>query len=234
MGQLFLIYNLDKIEYLDPHKFREARGIEQFGVGAGRTLTALALLLAEADMEGSEWFTSNPVVGRWAGDRIVLAGDEGKLMTSGCTLYEQCRYNALEVSEMVKCAMEDSDTITAAASSVYARDEEHPATIAAQANAQLRDLQGKLQQSELDREGIERMLNDARASAASATRSANRLSKRCDDLEEQLTEEQRLRMKAEELWRDSLKVPETKPWPMWIQVIVYLIIATLLSSMLSD
>ncbi len=127
MGQRFLVYNVDKDEYLDPHSFGEARGIQQFGIGSGRTLTALALLLAEGDMEGGgEWFTSNPVVGRWAGDRIVVAGDEGKLLTSGCTLYEQCRNNALEVSETVKCAMKDSDTINAAGSGVGTRAKSTP------------------------------------------------------------------------------------------------------------
>jgi hypothetical protein len=58
MGQRFVVYNLDKKEYLDPHSFGEGRGIQQFGTGACGTLTAMALLLAEGDLAGGgEWFT---------------------------------------------------------------------------------------------------------------------------------------------------------------------------------
>jgi hypothetical protein len=48
---------------------------------------------------------SNPVVGRWAGDRVVLAGDEGKLSASGETMFEQCLREAAEISARVKEAM---------------------------------------------------------------------------------------------------------------------------------
>ena len=45
MGQYFLIVNLDKKEYLHPHKFGDGLKLLEFGCSSQGTLTALTLLL---------------------------------------------------------------------------------------------------------------------------------------------------------------------------------------------
>lgn len=69
MGQYFRIVNIDRSEYLDPAGFGDGAKLAQFAWGSGRTMTALALLLSSPKKD-------DEVVGRWAGDRVVLLGDE--------------------------------------------------------------------------------------------------------------------------------------------------------------
>ena len=83
MGQYYLTVNLDRREYLDPHKFGDGLKLCEFGQSGQGTLWALAALLQDGN-DGSggdirvpkehaaqtkEW------LGRWAGDRITIAGD---------------------------------------------------------------------------------------------------------------------------------------------------------------
>src|SRR5687767_2122060 len=78
MGQYHLPVNLDKREYLHPHKFGDGLKLLEFAAAPGPgTLTGLSVLLAcshgrgGGDLPGekSEW------TGRWAGDRIIILGD---------------------------------------------------------------------------------------------------------------------------------------------------------------
>jgi hypothetical protein len=89
MGQYYYVVNLDKREYLHPHRLGNGLKLLEFGTSSCGTMTALALLLADGNGRGggdmatdkdpkAEW------IGRWAGDRIVIAGDyadEGKFVT---------------------------------------------------------------------------------------------------------------------------------------------------------
>lgn len=75
MGQYYKIVNLDKGQYLKPHKFNDGAKLLEFGDG-GLTMTALAVLLADGNNRGGgDLRSDNPVIGSWAGDRIVIAGD---------------------------------------------------------------------------------------------------------------------------------------------------------------
>ena len=82
MGQYYLIVNLDKKQYLHPHRCGDGLKLLEFGCSATGTLTALAILLADGNGRGGgDLRSENPVIGSWAGDRIVIAGDyadEGK------------------------------------------------------------------------------------------------------------------------------------------------------------
>jgi len=104
MGQYYLIVNLDKKQYLTPHKFGNGSKLLEFGSSGQGTMLALATLLASGNGRGGgDVFSSkfrtaktlyynqiqtkdkkakcpkeilnSPLIGSWAGDRIVVAGD---------------------------------------------------------------------------------------------------------------------------------------------------------------
>jgi len=77
MGQYHLTVNLDKKEFLMPHKLGVGlKLLEQVGV-EWSTPDALFMLLASSNGQGSGDFQddANNMVGRWAGDKIVVIGD---------------------------------------------------------------------------------------------------------------------------------------------------------------
>lgn len=77
MGQYFKVVNLDKRELLHPHKFNEGLKLMEFA-HEGRTLRGLAVLLSNGNGgNGGDIHSSDSLVGSWAGDRIVVAGDYG-------------------------------------------------------------------------------------------------------------------------------------------------------------
>ena len=68
MGQYYIV-NIDKKQYLHPHKFGDGIKLMEFGCSSLGVLTGLTILLA------SGLHSDNPIIGSWAGDRIVIAGD---------------------------------------------------------------------------------------------------------------------------------------------------------------
>jgi len=76
MGQYYLPVNLDKGEYLDPHKFGDGLKLLEFGDSSSGTMTSLAILLADGNGRGGgDLHSESPIIGSWRGDRIVVAGD---------------------------------------------------------------------------------------------------------------------------------------------------------------
>ena len=74
MGQYYIIVNLTKGEYIDPGKIRDC-GLKLTEMrSAGHML--LGLLTPDNGRGGGD-FAEHNVWGRWAGDRIVVAGDYG-------------------------------------------------------------------------------------------------------------------------------------------------------------
>jgi hypothetical protein len=68
--------NLDKQQYIHPHKFGDGLKLLEFGCSANGTLTGLAILLADGNNRGGgDLRSDDPIIGSWAGDRIVVAGD---------------------------------------------------------------------------------------------------------------------------------------------------------------
>ncbi len=80
MGQYHLVVNLDKKQYLHPHAMGAGLKLLEWGCGS-LVNTALAVLLADANGRGGGDLRINEdhphfkLVGSWAGDRIVVAGD---------------------------------------------------------------------------------------------------------------------------------------------------------------
>lgn len=120
MGQYYFPVNIDKREYIHPHKFGDGLKLMEFGSSGSGTMLGLAILLASGNGRGGgdldrqtvdkgenafgeegsfdplphervehAWKYKDPgagvkqtyrtivpkIVGRWAGDRIVIAGD---------------------------------------------------------------------------------------------------------------------------------------------------------------
>ena len=76
MGQYYIIANLDKREYLLPNKFGDGAKLWEFSTSSGGTMSALAVLLASSNGRGGgDLQAESPIIGSWAGDRIVITGD---------------------------------------------------------------------------------------------------------------------------------------------------------------
>ena len=101
MGQYHYVCNLDKHEFLHPHKFGSGLKLMEFGCESVGVPTGLVLLLAASNgptgRGGGDWHPwlggpgyegrevkvdaataerlSREIPGRWAGDRIAIIGD---------------------------------------------------------------------------------------------------------------------------------------------------------------
>lgn len=75
MGQYHKLYNIDKREYVHGHDIDNGlKLLEQVG-HVKSTSTALFLLVANSNGRGGGDAEPHPMIGRWAGDRIVVQGD---------------------------------------------------------------------------------------------------------------------------------------------------------------
>ncbi len=74
MGQYWKPVNLDKKEFINAHVL--GGGLKLLEHAEGPVAAALVLLLAPRPGRGGGDFTSkHPLLGHWAGDRIIFAGD---------------------------------------------------------------------------------------------------------------------------------------------------------------
>ena len=75
MGQYHKVVNVDKNEYIDSHAIDNGlKLVEQFGFDRS-TSSAVWLLLAASNGRGGGDVKPHPMVGHWAGDRIIVIGD---------------------------------------------------------------------------------------------------------------------------------------------------------------
>lgn len=75
MGQYHKVYNKTKNECLNAHKFGQGlKLVEQIGF-EGSVADVLFLLLANSNGRGGGDFKDHEIIGRWAGDEIVVQGD---------------------------------------------------------------------------------------------------------------------------------------------------------------
>lgn len=72
MGQYHTLYNVDKKQKVDG--LSGYKLLEQIGYPKS-TATALLLLVANSNGRGGGDVKDHPLVGSWAGDRIVVQGD---------------------------------------------------------------------------------------------------------------------------------------------------------------
>ena len=113
MGQYFKIVNLDKREYIEPYAFGDGLKLMEFACSANGMMTALAVLLASSNGMGggdlhldskSKW---RDVPGRWAGNRIVIAGDyDDDPNSPGCGVYAKCSGEVGPMEEFLEAAGE--------------------------------------------------------------------------------------------------------------------------------
>jgi hypothetical protein len=113
MGQNFLIVNLSKKQVLNPFLCGDGNKIFEFANSSNGAMTALAILLLQGC--GGDWEDDarcpDPIVGSWAGDRIVIAGEYGKSgkyppLDNGLNLYRACRWAPwTEISQLALRAM---------------------------------------------------------------------------------------------------------------------------------
>ena len=122
MGQYYKICNLDKKQFLHPHKFGQGLKLMEFGCDNCGILTALTVLLSSGNGRGGgdlhfidparrpetlkEFFgTDKPesvdelckkYIGSWAGDRIVVAGD---YMDAGLFLEDVSKREKIQVAK---------------------------------------------------------------------------------------------------------------------------------------
>ena len=76
MSQYYKIVNLDKRQFLDPHKFGDGLKLMEFGNSGCGTLFGLTVLLADGNgRDGGDLDSDDPIIGSWAGDRVVVAGE---------------------------------------------------------------------------------------------------------------------------------------------------------------
>jgi hypothetical protein len=85
MGQYHKLVNLDKKEYVSASEIGNGRKLmEQCGFEKS-TATALWLLIAASNGSAGGDAKNHEMVGRWAGDRIVIIGDDSR---PGSALYQ--------------------------------------------------------------------------------------------------------------------------------------------------
>ena len=100
MGQYHLLFNLDKKEYIHAHKINNGlKLMEQCGHRKS-TSTALWLLVANSNGRGGGDANEHPMIGRWAGDRILVQGDYAEF-TDKANLSEAKREKFTDISKKV-------------------------------------------------------------------------------------------------------------------------------------
>ena len=108
MGQYWKTVNLDKREFISPHKLGCGMKLwEQVNNAPGTPVALFILTTAMPEMRGGGDFNQHPAIGRWAGDRVVTIGDYSvdsdlpKSRIPAGILYELC-CSEEELSEGVK------------------------------------------------------------------------------------------------------------------------------------
>lgn len=110
MGQYHKTFNLDKKQFINPHRLGDGlKLLEQCGWSPGGTNDALHMLLAACSGRGGGDFQSkDPIIGSWAGDRIAVIGGYAEPDdVPGCNapeVYEAEDYE--DITEKIKPIME--------------------------------------------------------------------------------------------------------------------------------
>ena len=100
MGQYFYIVNLDKKEFLHPHKL--GSGLKFWEILSTKVPQVLAYLLRQSNESGGGDITAGKTNGRWARDRIVIIGDYDE-----SDLYTIANETYTDISLLVRKDFED-------------------------------------------------------------------------------------------------------------------------------
>lgn len=114
--------NLDKGELLHPHAFGVGFRLLEFAPKADGIMLALALLLADGNGRGGGDFDCpdpdpEDIIGRWAGDRIIVTGDMADMgkfcpVDYPSNLYKFSADYFIDISEQVINRIAQQETIT--------------------------------------------------------------------------------------------------------------------------
>ena len=100
MSQYWIPINIDKKEFIHPHKLGSGMRLwEQIANHPGTGSGLILLLAAGGDLE---WDDDQQVIGRWAGDRIALVGEYAEI-------YTECESGGggyLDISDLVAQVIE--------------------------------------------------------------------------------------------------------------------------------
>jgi hypothetical protein len=112
MGQYYKIVNIKKKQYIKPDTFGDGSKLMEFSMSASGVLAGLAILLADGNGRGGgDLHSENDIIGSWAGDNIVIAGDyadAGKFVKEpDQTLYEVASSEGEDISIKVLEALFD-------------------------------------------------------------------------------------------------------------------------------
>lgn len=113
MGQYYYVINLDKKQYLHPHRFGDGLKLMEFACSGEGTMTGLAILLADGNGRGmGDVHSNHSVIGSWAGDRIIISGDYAdNLPGEEYNLYNLASVEYEEISAQVIEAMCDDENL---------------------------------------------------------------------------------------------------------------------------
>ena len=112
MGQYYVIANIDKKQRIVPLAFGDGSKLMEFSMSSEGVLTALAVLLASGNGKGGgDLESEDPIIGSWAGDRIVIAGDYAD---SGLFGYDKANIYDIAMTEFEDIS---SDVLAAVGSS---------------------------------------------------------------------------------------------------------------------
>jgi len=76
VGQHYCLVNTIRKQFISPEQFGDGLRLMEFGASGAGTMTALAVLLVDGNGRGvGDLVSTDPIVGSWAGDTIVIAGD---------------------------------------------------------------------------------------------------------------------------------------------------------------
>lgn len=105
MGQYHEVYNIDKKERIHAHRIDNGlKLMEQVGFEKS-TASALFLLLANSNGRGGGDAKPHPMIGRWAGDRIVVQGDYADSDDKGFVA-EEDQEGYVDISSDVKAMLD--------------------------------------------------------------------------------------------------------------------------------
>lgn len=109
MGQYFMIVNVDKGEYIHPHRFGQGLKLGEFSGAPDSVGQALLALTADGNQGAFGDLPAHPVLGSWAGDRVVTAGDYAANGTHGApedtNVYGHAQAAFKDVSDAVITAL---------------------------------------------------------------------------------------------------------------------------------
>ena len=112
MGQYHLTVNLDKKEYLNPHKVGDGlKLVEQIESTAGIGSALIILCACSNGRGGGDIKGDNNVIGRWAGDRIAIIGDyteDGDIPgVDTVSIKENLEKTYMDISDLVRPIIEE-------------------------------------------------------------------------------------------------------------------------------